>query len=91
MLDQSTHARMEAQALATNARRLKHEFDVLKGTVEGKIGVAREVLAKMGPQQFTELRGKLQTNFPNFLPKDGQGNVISFKLLFNVWILHFTS
>lgn len=91
MLDQSTHARMELQALATDAKRLKQKFVVLRETVEGKMGVVREVVAKMWPQQFTKLRSKLQTNFPNFLTKDGQGNVISFKLLFNFWILHFTS
>lgn len=88
ILDQSIHARIEAQEVATDAKRVKLEYTVLKETVEGKIGVAREALAKMGPQQLAELHAKLQTNFPKFL---GQGNVSFFKLLFSFWILHFTS
>ncbi|KAH7835781.1 hypothetical protein Vadar_029826 [Vaccinium darrowii] len=72
-LDQSTQLRIEVQTLATDVERLEHEFAVLQERVKGKIEVAREVIAKMGPQQLAELRTKLQI-YSQFAHKDVQGN-----------------
>ncbi|KAE9446362.1 hypothetical protein C3L33_21740, partial [Rhododendron williamsianum] len=65
---------MEAQALVTDVKRLKHEVVVLQERVEGKIKAACEVVAKMEPQQLAEVRAKLQSYSPQIQPKDVHGN-----------------
>lgn len=72
------------QTLATDVERLKHELAVQQERVKGKIEVAREVIAKMGPQQLAELRTKLQI-YSQFTPKDVQGNVSSVIFPFKLW------
>ncbi|KAF7127837.1 hypothetical protein RHSIM_Rhsim11G0051000 [Rhododendron simsii] len=70
----STQSLMEAQALVTDVKRLKYEVVVLQERVEGKIKVACEVVAKMGPQQLAEVRAKLQSYSSQIQPKDVHGN-----------------
>ncbi|KAF7127651.1 hypothetical protein RHSIM_Rhsim11G0050800 [Rhododendron simsii] len=70
----STQSLMEAHALFTDVRSLKHKIVIMKERVERKIEVACEVVAKMRHQQFAEVRAKFQSYPPQCIPKVFHGD-----------------
>lgn len=74
---------MEAHALVTDVRSLKHKIVILKERVERKIEVAYEVVAKMRHQQFAEVHAKLQSYPPQCIPKVFHGDVSSLILQYS--------
>ncbi|KAI8531041.1 hypothetical protein RHMOL_Rhmol11G0107000 [Rhododendron molle] len=84
----STQSLMEAQALVTDVKRLKHEVVVLQERVGGKMKVTFEVVAKMGPQQLAEVRAKLQSYSPQMQPKDVHRNDFSLVLVLSEKFSH---